>query len=297
MLTCRTDQNGLACPCCLATQISGLEAWHHVCLACGYESAQLSPAINTTGAGLCESLRADGLRALRQDNFRELLDQIGPHLSHQQQTLLEVGCGHGWFLEIAAARFSVTGIEPDEQIFLHAKARGANVIRGYFPEALVPATQFDVIVFNDVLEHLANADAALRACRGALNPGGLLVLNIPTSKGIFYRMTKVVKRLGFGGAFERMWQKDFPSPHLHYFSQSNLEMLLLRCGFEVKFKGTLPSVRLKGLYSRIAYAKPASQVQSALIWLVLAVFYPLIRHLPSDAMLVFAMPPGSTPAS
>jgi 2-polyprenyl-3-methyl-5-hydroxy-6-metoxy-1,4-benzoquinol methylase len=214
---------------------------------------------------------------------------LGHHLRDQHQTLLEVGCGHGWFLELATQRFAVTGIEPDKHIFQTASAKGLHVVEGYFPAALHPDDRFDVIVFNDVLEHIPDPRATLLACHEALNSGGVLVLNLPTSKGLFYFLAKMGQHFALGGAFERLWQKDFPSPHLHYFDQSNLALLLRDCGFKVSANGSLPSIRLQGLYNRIAYADPGKRWRHGSLWLALALLYPLVKLLPSDAMLVLAV--------
>jgi SAM-dependent methyltransferase len=295
MLTCPSEPAALPCPCCLTEQRQGLDGWHHICPNCAYESAQFSNAINLAHASLSESRRADGLRALRESNFRELLRLLNPHLTDRHQRLLEVGCGHGWFLELAAQRFAVVGIEPDEQIFQLARAKGLPVVAGYFPAALRPEERFDVMVFNDVLEHIPDPQATLLACHAALSPGGLLVLNLPTSKGLFYVLAKVGRRLGLDAAFERLWQKGFPSPHLHYFDRSNLARLLQGCGFLVCANGSLPSIRLQGLYNRIAYASPGKPVQHGLLWLALLLCYPLVKWLPSDAMLVLAVRQDAPP--
>ena len=295
MSTSRINQKGFQCPCCLSLQQEGLDVWHHVCKVCGYESAQFRNAINMEHTALSETHREEGLRTLRESNFRELLAKMRPHLSGRHQTLLEVGCGHGWFLRIAGERFAALGIEPDHQIFLAARARGVDVIEGYFPDALNQSDRFDIIVFNDVFEHIPDPATALNACLGALNEGGMLVLNLPTSEGLFYRMARVARRVGLGGAFARMWQKDFPSPHLHYFSRRNLELLLQRHGFRVVSTGTLPSIRLSGLYSRIAYADPSRWLHHAMVWLALVLFYPVVKSLPSDVMVVMAMPDGMAP--
>jgi 2-polyprenyl-3-methyl-5-hydroxy-6-metoxy-1,4-benzoquinol methylase len=48
--------------------------------------------------------------------------------------VLDVGAGHGWFLEAAAlAGARAEGIEPDEVIAELTRARGLHVTTGYFP--------------------------------------------------------------------------------------------------------------------------------------------------------------------
>ena len=129
MSTCLSELRLLQCPCCLATQQPGQEDWHNLCQVCGYQSARFTNAINSPHATISESHREDGLQALRESNFRSLLEMMEPFRSAQRQSLLEVGCGHCWFLQLAAGRFAALGIEPDTQIFQSAKAKGLNVAR------------------------------------------------------------------------------------------------------------------------------------------------------------------------
>src|SRR5690606_11668960 len=114
----------------------------------------------------------------------------------------------------------------------------------YFPDALAPGERFDAIVFNDVIEHIPDIGRALAACRERLAPGGMLLLNLPSSSGVFYRASKLLRRLGVAGHFERMWQKGLPSPHLHYVDPTNLARLLDRAGFVPVRRGRLATLRL-----------------------------------------------------
>lgn len=90
--------------------------------------------------------------------------------------------------------------------------RGLPVRPGYFPDALTPDESFDAIVFNDVIEHIPDIASALDACNARLSENGLLVLNLPNSRGFFYRLSKIFARLGWRNPFNRLWQKDLPSP-------------------------------------------------------------------------------------
>jgi hypothetical protein len=79
------------------------------------------------------------------------------------------------------------------------------------------------------------------------------VINLPDSGGVLYRMASLLRRMGMSGPFDRMWQKGLPSPHLSYFSASNLRQLVednsqLRRVADF----SLPSVSRKGLATRIS---------------------------------------------
>jgi 2-polyprenyl-3-methyl-5-hydroxy-6-metoxy-1,4-benzoquinol methylase len=247
----------------------------------------LQGAINEKAAGtpVDEDERELGLKALRQENFRDIV-----HLARQlarpgARRLLDVGCAHGWFLETARDGFEVLGIEPDAVVGGRTAARGLPVRQGYFPDALQAGETFDVIVFNDVIEHIPDIRAALQACHARLEEGGLLILNLPNSAGFFYRLSKLFARLGWRSPFERLWQKDLPSPHVHYFRPANLERLVATHGFARVHSGELPSLRAKGLLERIRCAGNISGPSLYLQYAAVLCAIPLLRLFPSDIIV------------
>lgn len=185
------------CVVCAGHLQGGCTDWHFICQGCGYEQGQLQPAINAPEAHqeINECARETGLRALRQSNFEKLVEVIRQHWPTAGGRLLDVGAAHGWFLDAAENNFQVLGIEPDNQVFNAARKLGKPIRQGYFPEALHEGELFDIIVFNDVIEHIPDIHSILEACRERLTPGGLLVLNLPSSKGIFYRLAKLLHGL------------------------------------------------------------------------------------------------------
>lgn len=277
----------MVCIVCGGSPSTGLATWHAACHACGYESAALQVAINETpvGAPVDEHERERGLKAIRQENFRDIVDIVLRFVQPGARRLLDVGCAHGWFLETARDQFDVLGLEPDAVVGGRTAARGLPVRTGYFPDALQAGETFDVIVFNDVIEHIPAIEAALDACHARLSAGGLLVLNLPSSTGFFYRLSKLLARIGWRGPFERLWQKGLPSPHVHYFSSDNLQRLLARQGFERIYHGELPSLRAKGLLDRIRcagnIAGPVLYLQYAAVLCTL----PLLSAVPSDIIV------------
>lgn len=277
----------MVCLVCGDSRSTGLTDWHAACRACGYESAALQVTINQTSAGepVDENGRERGLKAIRQENFRDIVSAVLRFAQPGSRRLLDVGCAHGWFLETARDHFDVLGIEPDAIVGGRTAARGLPVRAGYFPDALQDGETFDVIVFNDVIEHIPDIRAALAACDARLSDNGVLVLNLPSSTGFFYRLSKLFAKAGWRGPFDRLWQKGLPSPHVHYFNPDNLQRLLEHQGFERIYNGELPSLRAKGLLDRIRcagnIAGPVLYVQYAAVLCTL----PLLAAFPSDIIV------------
>jgi 2-polyprenyl-3-methyl-5-hydroxy-6-metoxy-1,4-benzoquinol methylase len=282
MLT-RTD---MTCIVCGNTQVAGLAGWHATCPACNYESAALSVAINAhSGPAVDEAEREAGLKALRLENFRTIVAWARRHVGVSRPRLLDVGSAHGWFLETAREQFDVLGVEPDAVVGARAAARGLPVRSGYFPDVLREGERFDVIVFNDVIEHIPDIRSALAACHARLHDGGILILNLPNSRGFFYRLSKLIARLGWRGPFERLWQKDLPSPHVHYFNPRNLQQLVAGQGFELTEAAELPALRAKGLLERLRCAGNVPTLSLYTQYAAIICAIPVLRMFPSDIIV------------
>jgi SAM-dependent methyltransferase len=276
----------MRCDACDSALSVGLEDWHFVCRTCGLEHSTLSPQINKLES-IDEIERERALKPIRDHNFGVLLEWLNGRLrSHAQvngkRKLLDVGCAHGWFLEKAAAHYDVLGLEPDGAIADRAKARNLSVRKGYFPEALDAEERFAVIVFNDVLEHIPDVRTVLKECAARLSDDGVVVINAPDRRGLFYRLSKLFAKAGRTGAFHRMWQVGFPSPHLYYFDTSSLNKIAAASGFTVIAERPLPSIVAKGLYERINYARNVPRLRSFVITIGILALIPFLKVFHSD---------------
>lgn len=281
--------NASQCPVCDRQLEAGLFVWHLKCPGCEYEGSTLEPVINSTSAHerIDESKREQGLKTLRVQNFHTLLTRIQA-FKKRGNRLLEVGSAHGWFLELARPNFEVTGIEPDHRILNDLSDKTLPVRCGFFPQALDESEKFDVIVFNDVIEHIENIKFILEMCHRHLNEHGVLVLNLPNSKGFFYSLAKTMAKRSIQGPFNRLWQKDFPSPHVHYFHPANLDALLDQQGFSTREFGRLPTLVTKGLHARISLAKGLGALTKSMLYIVVLLLLPVTRLLPGDIFYIIA---------
>lgn len=272
-----------ACPVCNTLMKNSLKIWHWACTNCGYEKSDFEPAINNMIAHekIDEQQREKGLRALRMANYGKLLDAI-EKIRPAPGKLLDVGCAHGWFLEAANERgYDTLGIEPDQQ-FIAIAPHGISIRQGFFPEILEETAQFDVIVFNDVLEHMPDVKTVLSGCKKYLKPGGVLVINLPSTAGMFYNVARLLSTFGISSFFSRLWQEGFPSPHLHYFNPTNLRLLLQSNGFAEVSCGRLPTLRLRGLFARVSHTGGHSRLVSLFVTFIAAVAIPIIWLMPGD---------------
>lgn len=230
------------------------------------------------------------LEPIRLANFHHILDQVqtlgvsGP--------ILDIGCGSGFFLKIAKQRgFDAIGIEPKAEMAEAAERHGGDIRRGLFPDVIGENETFSAIFFNDVLEHIPDVGAILQACRAHLRPDGVLVINVPSAKGLFFRLAVLLRRLGVDGPFNRMWQTMFYTPHLHYFTPRSLMALTKRHGFIPAAPITrLASVSFTGLRERVAADGSLGPLGRLATFAGTAALVPVAAMMPSDTMVGFFQP-------
>ena len=256
------------------------------CPACGYQASTFAAAASAAAVELDDLQRRRGLAGLRRRGARAILGLLGQHRSLPDSTLCDVGCGYGWLLD-EAERLGVRalGIEPDQPVAAQAIARGRQVRCGRFPDCLAPGERFDLVTLCDVFEHLPEPRRMLAAIRQHLAAEGLLAITLPTSDGALFRAATLLDRCGVRGPLDRLWQRGYPSPHLHYFQARNLARLATRAGFELLASRSLPAWQLRGLWSRLRMDPGRPAWKSAACWLALAAGAPASACLPSDILL------------
>ncbi len=269
--------------------------WLFRCAGCGVLSSDLPVAIpdRPSDGALDETARAAGLDALRRRNNALILARLADlPRAETGRRLLDVGCGPGFLLDQAADfGFSAQGVEPDANTLAAARQRGLAVRGGLFPQALAAGERFDAIVFNDVLEHIPDLAAAVDAASRHLERGGLLCLNCPDKRGLFFRVAAALDWVGLSGPFERLWQRGLPSPHVWYFTPALLRRVAARAGLTPCADLRLATIDLKGLWPRIRMVRKTPLPMAAAAWLFAWITWPLARLLPSDATACFFRKP------
>jgi len=253
---------------------------YFLCKNCLYMSSNEQP-----GAGT-EVITT--LEAIRIKNFKFICNIIKEKFS-QAKTILDVGCSEGLFLKIARDEgFLATGVEPEEHLVKELRSCGFDVINGFFPQAEnLSNKKYDIIIFNDSFEHIPNIQEVLQGIKIHLTDKGCVIINIPNSEGLIFKISYVLYKLGIKVPYHRMWQKGFPSPHLHYFNSQNLKKLFENNGFTMHYSSSLPTYTVRGLYKRISFR--TSFVVSIFIWLFMILLYPLLSNRSDIFMACFSL--------
>ncbi|HEX2853338.1 MAG TPA: class I SAM-dependent methyltransferase [Opitutaceae bacterium] len=143
--------------------------------------------------------------------------------------VLDVGCGTGSVSLIANRdkNNAVFGIEPDADRTAVARSRGLDVTCGYLSTGyLEEHGPFDVVMFADVLEHLASPAEMLALARSGLKPGGLILISVPNAVHWIMRWQILFGRFEYADCGIR------DATHLRWFTRSSMTHLLDYAGFE-----------------------------------------------------------------
>ena len=259
----------------------------HACRSCGLILSSMQRRKPKLGQYANVDLRAylTSVGAVRYEQSSLILSFLRPHVRPGAR-VLDVGCGFGSFLLPARdAGYEVTGIEPDA----HACAGASQLLgegrvrQGTLQQIRPSAGSADVVATLDVLEHVSPEDHATfaRVIAETLAPGGIWVIKVPSTEGLYYRLSSVLASMmpRLGVTFmHRLWQTDYEFPHTVYFNRRSLQVWLQRHHFAMVDYRYLPEVPTRGIIDRLthdgdisrakAYAMtPAVYVINAIEWL------------------------------
>lgn len=98
------------------------------------------------------------------------------------QSILDIGCGTGGNLAAFASEYHCTGWDPSDEALGLARRRYPSVrfLSGFLQDAIASLPQPpDLILANDVLEHVRADEALLSQLVQAIRPGGHLLITVP----------------------------------------------------------------------------------------------------------------------
>ena len=139
--------------------------------------------------------------------------------------ILEIGCGTGHNLPMLAKFGEIDAIEIDETARAFASERlGKPVGTAPLPELHgVQPGSYDLVAVLDVIEHVEDDVAALKAIATALKPGGKILITVP--------------------AHQWMWSAhDVVNHHKRRYSKRGFEALLVKAGLQGRKLGYFNSL-------------------------------------------------------
>ncbi len=188
----------------------------------------------------------EGMRINRK-TFSARLKKIEEKLGKKGK-LLDVGCALGDFLIEAKARGwkEIEGLEISRYAADFARQRGLKVSEEKLDDNLYRPNIFDVVTYQDVIEHVTDPMQELGKIYRILKPGGILFFVTPDIGGLW------AKLLG------PLWYHYKPREHVIYFSEKSIKFALKKAGFtNISTKKTYHVLSLEYILNRLRYYYPA----------------------------------------
>ena len=144
--------------------------------------------------------------------------------------VLEIGCGKAGFAQNFPEGVEYWGVEPDNDAANIAATKLTKVLHGTYDEveAELPNNYFDLIVCNDVIEHMPDHDAFFQKIKAKFASGGSLIGSVPNVR--YYLNLKSLLK---GRDWEYQSSGILDRTHLRFFTYKNLERCLQENGFVV----------------------------------------------------------------
>ena len=151
---------------------------------------------------------------------KKLLSSLSKYRS--SGTLLDIGCGLGYLMEQAKiCGWKTMGLEISDFAVDICRKKGLIVKKGTIGNVKFPKNHFDVVVAQDVLEHLFDPGGFLNEVNRIMKKNGYLVLEMPNNASL--------RRYAKG----RDWLEYIPPLHLNFFDNKTLKKILEKHGFKV----------------------------------------------------------------
>jgi SAM-dependent methyltransferase len=138
-------------------------------------------------------------------------------------SLLDVGCGVGFFLKLAEDEgYKASGVEFSSWASEYARNNfSLDVFTGELKDAGFAPDTFDVITLWHILEHVTDPTKFLMEVNRLLKKDGLLVVEVPNVRSIAAKIAGT------------SWELMAPKEHFFYFNPETVAQLLQDAGFTV----------------------------------------------------------------
>jgi SAM-dependent methyltransferase len=130
--------------------------------------------------------------------------------------IADLGCGCGAMMNRLRDRHDVVGVDPSPLAIKFSESRGLRVHQGSFPSDIpLEKDAYDIVLLLDVIEHLQDDVAGLRASAAVLKPGGHMIVTVP--------------------AYQWLWS-DWDELHHHFrrYDARRLQKVLVAAGMKIQ---------------------------------------------------------------
>lgn len=152
----------------------------------------------------------------------------GQYRARPGEKMLDIGCGSGLsLLEAKKLGIEAWGIEADPNVKRFADELNLRIHQGSLHDNPFEGVSFDLIILNQVIEHIPEPDKTLELIRSRLSRDGRVILVFPNVNS-FWRK--------FSGDRWINWHIPY---HLHHFNKKTFTQMVERCGYSIVSSRTI----------------------------------------------------------
>ena len=177
------------------------------------------------------------LHCSRRDWINSRIQEAG----RPTQRALEVGPGAGGYLQVLADNADAVVAADIEETYLQQARKLAatnpklSCVKDDITRTQLPEESFDLLLCTEVIEHIADSEAALRGLHRLLAAGGTLILSTPQR----YSPLEVCAKVAFLPGVIRFVRWVYQEPiietgHINLLTEGELGTQISRAGFRVE---------------------------------------------------------------
>ncbi len=148
------------------------------------------------------------------------------------EMVLDIGCGDcSSLIEIQNLGAEAFGIEADMNVKSIAENLNLKVHFGSIAENPFKGKKFDLIVMNQVIEHIPEPDKCIELIKNRLTKKGRIIFVFPNKDSFWQRITGI------------KWINWHIPYHLHHFDKISFQKMAYKCGLKItKVKTITPNI-------------------------------------------------------
>jgi len=166
------------------------------------------------------------------DRVIRLLGNLFSWTAGDRENCLEIGSGEGWGLRVFRERgWDVTGVDfTSYPCTVHNPELAETIITGsiykVLPELIQRGQTYQVLYFDNLLEHVRDPVLLLEYCRKLVKPDGVMIIEVPNASSNYYKWMHERGDIEWNMGFVK-----YPD-HLAYFNVDSLRTVCSNAGFD-----------------------------------------------------------------
>ena len=221
-----TETQNNHCVKCGSEELSPMKRYanNHLtsCKSCGFVFCDIAPSAKTLEDYYENNYnRTNYFSPITRARYNHLLDQF--EVYRNTNRILDIGCGHGFFLEVAKERgWEVFGTELSEAAIADCESKGLTMHKGKINNDSFDSDSFDIVVSIEMIEHINYPVDYVIQIQRILRKGGFCYITTPNFNSLLRYYLK-----------EKYDVIEYPN-HLCYYTKKTLGDLFSSKGLQPK---------------------------------------------------------------